>query len=168
MVAMRNQILPYDVFVETLREDEADALKAYPVLVVCGDTACSERMARAVRRRGLEAICCSSVGDARALLSRNRYSLVFSSMILPDGDLRSVIASAGRIPVVVFSRRADWEAYAHVLEEGALDYIACPESAEAGEVLELALSGSASKTSSKSQRGCHARKAGTRFVDREI
>lgn len=155
MIAMKNQILPYDVFVGTLREDEADALKAYPVLVVCGDTSCSERMSRAVRRRGLEAICCSSVRDARALLSRGRYSLVFSSAILPDGDLRSMIAAAGRIPVVVFSRGADSGAHARALEQGAFDYIACPDSADAGEALELALSGCSSNTSSESLRGCY-------------
>ena len=105
---MRNQSLPYDVFFEALRDNEVDALKAHPVLIVCGDAKCTDKMVAAVRKRGLEAICCSCVEDARSLLSRRRFSLVFSSDTLPDGEVRSVIGPAGTIPVVVFSQRTDW------------------------------------------------------------
>lgn len=137
---MREQALPYDIFLEALRENEVDALKAYPVLVVCGDTECTERMAQAARRRGLDAICCCSVVDAGALLPHRRFSLLFSSDVLPDGDVASVIGAAGGIPVVVFSRRAEWDAYLEALGQGAFDYITCPpDRGETERVLALAL-----------------------------
>lgn len=137
---MRNQSLPYDVFFETLRDNELDALKAYPVLVVCGDVECSDKMVAAVRRRGLETMCCSRVEDARSLMSRKRFSLVFTSDILPDGQVHSVIEVAGTMPVIVFSRRAEWDAYLGALNQGAFDYIACPpDASETERILELAL-----------------------------
>lgn len=122
---MRNQVLPYEAFLETLRDEEVEALKANPVLVVCNDVECSDKMASAVRRRGLEVICCASVSDARSLLSRSRFSLIFSSEVFPDGEIHSVIEVAAAIPVVVLSRRPQWEAYLDPLNHGALDYIAC-------------------------------------------
>jgi hypothetical protein len=137
---MTNQSLPYDVFFEALRENEVDALKAYPVLIVCGDAQCSDRMVAAVRKRGLEAICCSSVEDARSLLSRRRFSLVLSSDILPDGEVHAVIRLAGAMPVIVFSQRAEWDVYLDALDKGAFEYIACPpDAAETERILELAL-----------------------------
>jgi len=137
---MKNQALPYDVFFEALRENEVDALKAYPVLILCGDPECSDRMVAAVRRRGLEATCCSSVEDARRLLSGRNFSLVLSSDILPDGDTRSVIKLAGTMPVIVFSQRAEWDVYLNALDQGAFDYVACPpDPAETERILELAL-----------------------------
>ena len=137
---MRNQSLPYDVFFETLREIELDALKAYPVLVVCGDPGCSEAVVAVVRKRGLDAICCSSVEDARCLLSGRRFSLVLSSDVLPDGEICSIVHLAGTTPVIVFSRRAEWDAYLDALNLGAFDYVACPlNSAEADRIVGLAL-----------------------------
>lgn len=137
---MRNRYLPYDVFFEALHNSEVDALKAHPVLVVCDHAACSERMVTAVQKRGLEAVCCSRLEDAHSLLSRGRFSLVFASDILPDGAVHSVIEFAGTTPVVVFSRRAEWDAYLDALGQGAFDYITCsPDSSETERTLELAL-----------------------------
>lgn len=136
--------MPYDVFFEALRDSEVDALKAHPVLVLCDHAACSERMVAAVQKRGLEAVCCSRLEDARSLLSRRCFSLVFASDILPDGEVHSVVEFAGTTPVVVFSRRAEWGAYLDALNQGAFDYIACPpDSSETERILELALHESA-------------------------
>lgn len=133
--------MPYDIFMEALHDNEVDALKAYPVLVLCDDAGCADRMVQAVRKRGLEAMCCSRVSDACSLLSRGRFSLVLSSDALPDGEVRSVIGVAGAIPVVVFSRRAEWDAYLDALNHGVFDYIACPpDSVETERILTLALS----------------------------
>lgn len=133
--------MPYDIFMEALHDNEVDALKAYPVLVLCDDAKCADRMVQAVRKRGLEVMCCSRVSDARSLLSHRRFSLVLSSDTLPDGEVRSVIGVAGAIPVVAFSRRAEWDAYLEALYQGAFDYIACPpDSAETERILTLALS----------------------------
>lgn len=138
---MKNQALSYKAFVDKLRDNEVDALKANPVLVVCNDGECSDRIAGAIRKRGLEAICCPSVTDARSLLSQLRFSLVLCSDTLPDGEARSVIRVAGTVPLIVLSRRAEWEAYLDALEYGAFDYISCPPSdiAETDRILRLAL-----------------------------
>jgi DNA-binding NtrC family response regulator len=137
---MKGQSLPYDVFFQSLRDCEVDALKAYPVLILCADAECSEQMVAAVRRRGLEAICCSTLKEGRTLLSRRRFSLVLSSDTLPDGEARSVIKLAGMMPVVVFSQRAEWDAYLDALNQGAFDYIACPpDSSETERIMGLAL-----------------------------
>lgn len=137
---MRKKTLPYDVFFEALHDNEVDALKAYPVLVVCDHAECSDRMVAAVRGRGLEAICCARIAEARSLLSQRRFSLVFSSDLLPDGEVRSLIGFAGTVPVIVFSRRAEWNVYLDALNQGAFDYIACPpDSTETERILELAL-----------------------------
>ena len=114
--------------------------KAHPVLIVCADAGCIDKMMAAVRKRGLEAISCSRVEDARSLLSQRRFSLVFSSDFLPDGEVCSVIGLAGTIPVVVFSRNAEWEVYLEALNHGAFHYLACPpDSSETERILELAL-----------------------------
>jgi DNA-binding NtrC family response regulator len=138
---MKDQAMPYDIFMEALHDNEVDALKANPVLVLCDDAQCADRMVQAVRKRGLEVMCCSRVSDAHSLLSRRRFSLVLSSDTLPDGGVRSVIEIARTIPVVVFSRRAEWDAYLEALNHGAFDYIACPhDSVETERILTLALS----------------------------
>jgi len=47
---------------------------------------------------------------------------------------------AGAIPVVVFSRLAEWDAYLGAINSGAFDYIACPiDSVETERILGLAL-----------------------------
>lgn len=138
--AMKNQSLPYDVFFETLREIELDALKAYPVLIVCGDSGCSGAVAAVVRKRGLDAICCPNLTEARLLLSGRRFSLVLSSDVLPDGEIQSIIRLAGTTPVIVFSRRAEWDDYLDALNLGAFDCIACPPNSAAAErIIDLAL-----------------------------
>jgi DNA-binding NtrC family response regulator len=81
--------MPYDIFMEALRDNEVDALKAYLVLVLCDDAKCADRMVQAVRQRGLEVMCCSRVSDARSLLSRRRFSLVLSS----DTDLTGIFCT---------------------------------------------------------------------------
>jgi DNA-binding NtrC family response regulator len=138
---MKDQAMPYDIFVEALHDNEVDALKAYTVLVLCDDAECAARMVQVVRKRGLEVMCCSRVSDARSLLSHRRFSLIFSSDTLPDGEVRSVIGVAGAIPVIVLSRRAEWDAYLDALNQGVFDYIACPpDSMETERILTLALS----------------------------
>lgn len=138
---MKNHAQQYDVFMNGLRDNEVDALKANPVLVVCDDAECSDRMVGAVRKRGLEAISCPTVADARSLLSHRQFSLVFCSDTLSDGEARSVIEGAASVPVIVLSRRAEWDAYLDALGHGAFDYIACPppDSAETERILRLAL-----------------------------
>lgn len=127
-IAMGDPVLPYESFLEGLHENEVDALKANPVLVVCDDAECSDRMLEAVRKRGMDAICCASMADARALLSQQCFSLVFCSESLPDGDGRSLTGVAGAVPVIVLLRGAESDAYFHALGHEAFDYVACRSS----------------------------------------
>jgi DNA-binding NtrC family response regulator len=125
---MENRIPAYNTFLHGLRDSEVDALKANPVLVISGNEECGNRVAHAIRKRGLEVVFCSRLRDAQVLLTRRGFSLVFASHLLPDGDLREVIRTAGATPVIAFSRAADWDAYLYATRHGAIDCMACPSS----------------------------------------
>jgi DNA-binding NtrC family response regulator len=66
-----------------------------------------------------------SFGEARSLLEKRRFKVVFCSDNLPDGDYAEVIRAAKPTPVIVLSRFAEWESYFAALQAGAFDYIAC-------------------------------------------
>lgn len=123
---MRNEVMPFDVFMKALRAHELDALREKPILVICENAGCGDRVAQAIQERGLQAVCCASLSEARSLLAQQSFSLVFSSDTLLDGDLSSVIGTAGAIPVIVVSLLAEWDAYLGAVHRGACDYIACP------------------------------------------
>jgi DNA-binding NtrC family response regulator len=115
------------------------------VLIVSGDSECRLRFANAAHARGLRPVCCSSVNDARALLAHERYSLALCSEVLSDGHYSDVVQAAGskwpRIPVIVFSRIANWGAFLRAVGLGACDYIAFPpDTREAARTLISALS----------------------------
>jgi DNA-binding NtrC family response regulator len=102
-----------------------------PVLIVSGELECRLRFANAAHLRGLRPVCCSSVNDARALLAREGYSLALCSEALSDGHYPDVVQAAGsrwpRVPVVVFSRIANWAGFVRAVGAGAFDYIASPK-----------------------------------------
>jgi DNA-binding NtrC family response regulator len=119
-------------------------LNALPVLIVCSDSAHSEKTAEIVRGIGLRPVVCSSLTDARALIEQHAFQLVLCNDDLPDCNLRTslkVLSSAtGGVPVIVLSHLADWDAYMKALSAGAFDYIACPpERIETERIVRLAL-----------------------------
>src|SRR6266699_4212613 len=119
-------------------------LSALPVLIICSDSANSNRAAQIVRDMSLQSAVCSSLTDARSLIGWLAFQLVLCDDDLPDCNLRTslkVLASAtGGVPVIVLSHLADWDAYLKALSAGAFDYIACPpERAESERILRLAL-----------------------------
>jgi DNA-binding NtrC family response regulator len=81
-----------------------------------------------------------SCGEARTLLEKRRFKVVFCSDSLPDGEYAEVIRAARPTPVIVLSRSADWDSYLAALQAGAFDYIACPpHQAEVDRILSFAL-----------------------------
>ena len=120
-------------------------LSTLPVLMICSDSAHSEKAAEIVRDLDLQAVICSSLTDARVLIEQQMFQFVLCDDDLPDCNLRTslkVLSSAtGGVPVIVLSHLADWDAYLNALSAGAFDYIACPpERVETERILRLALS----------------------------
>jgi DNA-binding NtrC family response regulator len=116
-----------------------------PLLIISGELESRLRFANAAHVRGLRPVCCSSVNDARALLARERFSLALCSEALSDGHYPDVVQAAGgrwpRVPVVVFSRIANWAGFVRAVGAGACDYIALPkDTREAARALISALS----------------------------
>jgi len=116
----------------------------YPVLIVSGDSAYRESVAKTVGQCGLRPVCCSLMNDACALFARVRFSVAICGDDLPDGHYRGVIQEAQRVkprvPVIVVSRRADWDAYLKAIGMGAFDYVAPPDDpGETVRILETAL-----------------------------
>lgn len=96
------------------------------VLIICAEGESRERVIGTIHKCGLGPVSCSTLDNARSLLARKHFSIVFCSDALPDGDFRAVIQAAKSIPVIVLSRLAEWEPYLVAIRAGAFDYIACP------------------------------------------
>lgn len=136
---MNTKSLPADIFFEAVHKSEIEPLRRKPVLVICGNEECGHTVAQIIRKRGIETVCCLRLSDALALLLDQSFSAVFCSDILPDGNFRNVIRSAGPAPVVVFSRVAEWDRYLDAVHRGAFDYTRCPpDFAEIERILEIA------------------------------
>ncbi len=105
-------------------------LRASPVLIISGERDHREKLADRVSQCGLRPICCETIADAQALMARQQFSAVLSEDSLPDGDFRIVIGEMGRTvskaPVVIVSRRDDWDSYLAAVGAGAFDYLAFP------------------------------------------
>jgi DNA-binding response OmpR family regulator len=133
-------MLPYDTFLNALRDSEVDALKARPVLVIAEHEECGHRLAHVMRARGIDVVLCSGLRDAQAQLAREGFSLVCASDALPDGDLQMVVKAAGSTPVIAFSRAAAWNPHLDVTHAGAIDCMVCPSTpAEPGETPRCAI-----------------------------
>ncbi len=121
-------------------------LDATPVLVICEEGKSRDDVAAAIGKCGLRPMCYSNWNDARSIVARREYSLVFCSDDLPDGDFRAVIKAVDPAPVIILSRLAEWDAYLSALQAGAFNYIACPpDPAETGRILWSALSESSQR-----------------------
>jgi len=63
-------------------------------------------------------------------MARQQFSAVLSEDSLLDGDFRIVIGEMGRTvskaPVVIVSRRDDWDSYLAAVGAGAFDFLAFP------------------------------------------
>ncbi len=122
-----------------------EMLDLEPILVICAEGEHRGRVLETIRGCGLRPACCCSLSEALWLLDRRRFSVVFCNDTLPDGDFRAIMNEARKssadVPVIILSRRADWDAYLSAIGSGAFDYIACPpDSAETKRISWSALS----------------------------
>ena len=113
-------------------------------LIICDKGENRQKVVAAALKCGLSPICCSNMEEARILLLQNDFRVVLCSDTLPDGDFNAVLKEVSRpttkIPVIVLSYLADWDAYLKALGVGAFDYIICPpKPAEAERILWSAL-----------------------------
>ena len=120
-------------------------LSTLPVLMICSDSAHSDKASEIVRALDLQSVICSSLTDALALIGRQMVQLVLCDDDLPDCNLSTslkvLLSATDGVPVIVLSHLADWDAYMTALSAGAFDYIACPpERVETERILRLALS----------------------------
>ena len=110
------------------------------VLIIGAEEESRERIIATTHKCGLVPVSCSTLGEARSLLARQYFKIVFCNDNLPDGDFRAVIRTARSSPVIVLSRLAEWEPYLAAINAGAFDYIACPpEPVETERILWFAL-----------------------------
>jgi DNA-binding response OmpR family regulator len=100
------------------------------VLIVSGEGRHRETLAAAARKSGWKAALCATVDGAEMLLARGHYDAVLCEDTLPDGNFTAVMTFAERFaagtPLVVVSRRDEWENYMAALAAGAVDYLAFP------------------------------------------
>jgi DNA-binding NtrC family response regulator len=100
------------------------------VLIVSGEGSHREALASKISDCGLLPRTSASADAAGDLLATGNYAVVVCEDTLPDGDFRLVMTQVDRhasgTPVIVVSRRADWESYMIALAGGATDYVAFP------------------------------------------
>jgi two-component system response regulator PilR (NtrC family) len=114
----------------TARGAEGAAERRVPAVLVVDDEAdLRELLSLTLGRLGLDVDAADSVGSARALLARNRYSLCLTDMRLPDGtgiELVKEVAARGETPIAVITAYGSTENAIAALKAGAFDYLAKP------------------------------------------
>ena len=99
-------------------------------LILTGDEQASENLAPELIECGFEPVRLSSVGELRTGALDERAALVLCEQFLPDGDFRDALRilriAAKKIPVIVFSRLADWDSYLQAVKLGAHDCLRYP------------------------------------------
>ena len=100
------------------------------VLILANDGHAATSLPLLVTECGLEPVRLNSIGELRTGAVDERVTLILCEEILPDGDfldaLRIVRQGKSRVPVVVFSRMADWDSYLNVMRNGAYDCLRYP------------------------------------------
>ena len=150
---MNNQPLPYDVFMQKLRDHEVDALKASPVLVIGNDRECTDRLVQTIHKRGLQALSCPGLSDAHSLLAQMAFSLVFCAESVLEKELRSLIQVARSTPVILLAHRTEGDACLDANHRSAFDCISCPpDPEETDSLLTVALARPAHTNEQKEKR----------------
>ena len=102
------------------------------VVIVSADQEAQQALASLLDKSGLASIPASTIKETESILSEDFISVILCSEKLPDGGFRDVLRQTtrglNRVPVVVFSRLADWERYLNVLKDGAFDCVLYPSS----------------------------------------
>jgi two-component system, NtrC family, response regulator PilR len=99
-------------------------------VIVSEDPVCRRTLANVLEGCGLDVVFTSSVRESRDVFSRQSVCLTICEEKLADGDFRDVLreseSAAGWLPVIVFSRVADWSRCLDAMRQGAFDYLGFP------------------------------------------
>ncbi|MFT4255620.1 MAG: sigma-54 dependent transcriptional regulator [Pseudoxanthomonas sp.] len=99
-------------------------------LIVDDERDIRELLTLTLGRIGLRVDTASNLGDARELLSRNRYDLCFTDMRLPDGDGLELVGEIARnypqTPVAMITAFGNMELAVEALKRGAFDFVSKP------------------------------------------
>jgi DNA-binding NtrC family response regulator len=100
------------------------------VLILSPDKKAQDALGSLLAGCGLAPIPAATIEEAKAILDRDSVCVILSSDELPDGDIGDVLVKTGgyptAVPVVVFSRLADWKYYLKVVRDGAFDCLVYP------------------------------------------
>jgi two-component system, OmpR family, response regulator len=100
------------------------------ILVISGQEDHRAKLTALLSKSNLRSVCCATIADSKSLLAHEQFSAVISEDVLPDGDCRAVIGAIGghakKLPVIIVSRRDDWNSYMEAVGAGAFDYVAFP------------------------------------------
>jgi DNA-binding NtrC family response regulator len=103
---------------------------ALTVLVVSADLESRRSVCKILEALYVHVIACSTLGQARQVLSLQRPNLIFCDERLPDGGYVDLLGSKDpdRIPppTVVLTRDGDWGLYMDATRRGAFDVIRSP------------------------------------------
>ena len=103
----------------------------WDIMVVSPNLEVQQAFAGVLSLWGLAPIVASSVREAEEIMNRHPVSLIFCSDEFPegtgmDGFIRRASRPSNKVPVVVVSRRDDWEHFVSFLRRGAFDYVLYP------------------------------------------
>lgn len=99
-------------------------------LILTGDEAAAAILPGIVRPCGLQPISIGTLAYLRSYHRNSTISLLLCEEQLPDGTFRDALnfldGTARHIPVIVFSRIAEWENYLEAVRCGAYDCLRYP------------------------------------------
>ncbi|WP_411832951.1 sigma-54-dependent transcriptional regulator [Pseudoxanthomonas mexicana] len=99
-------------------------------LIVDDERDIRELLTLTLGRMGLRIDTASNLGEARELLSRNRYDLCFTDMRLPDGNGIDLVGEIARLypqtPVAMITAFGNIELAVEALKAGAFDFVSKP------------------------------------------
>lgn len=117
------------------RHNQAKAASEYPqasrrtALVLGADAEACNAASEALETRGLATLRLWRVADLRSAMFEDA-GLLLCEDVLPDGDFRDILklslSQEAAVPVIVFSRLADWDQYLAAVRLGAHDLLRFP------------------------------------------
>jgi DNA-binding NtrC family response regulator len=99
-------------------------------LTLAVDPGASECIGEVLERCGFEPVLLSTIAELRSCIRESGTSVLVCEEVLLDGNYKEVLRVScdvgGHIPVVVFSRFADWDQYLEAIRLGAFDCLRYP------------------------------------------
>jgi len=99
-------------------------------LILAIDPDASQCIGEVLDRCGFEPVLLSTVAELRSCIRKPDISVLVCEEFLLDGNYKEVLRVSrdvrGHVPVVVFSRLADWDQYLEAIRLGAFDCLRYP------------------------------------------